>query len=89
VSAFAGHAADGTGVLADSAHGTALEVQGKLPEPERRDHLSASSGSNVKRIRLADATTKTFVVATVQGTTPGVTSAWSRWLRAPDTSRSP
>jgi hypothetical protein len=67
----AGRAANGTGVLADSANGTALNVQGTLVL-SRSGRTTVFAGQNFKQITLTHLESNTFIVATVQGATADV-----------------
>jgi hypothetical protein len=67
----AGRAVNGTGVLADSANGTALNVQGTL-ELSRSGRTTVPAGQLFKQVSLTNLSSKTFIIATVQGGTAGV-----------------
>ena len=67
----AGRAANGTGVLADSANGTALNVSGVLVA-SRSGLATVAAGQIYKQVSLTDLSSKSFIVATVQGATAGV-----------------
>jgi hypothetical protein len=62
----AGRAAGGTGVLADSASGTALKVTGRTKFSTSGTAVIASGQKKVT-VTLAGVTTSDFVLATVQG----------------------
>jgi hypothetical protein len=62
----AGRAAGGTGVLADSANGTALQVTGRTKFSTAGIAVIASGQKKVT-VSLAGVTTSDFVLATVQG----------------------
>jgi hypothetical protein len=62
----AGRAAAGTGVLADSANGTALKVTGRTKFSTSGTAVIASGQKKVT-VTLAGVTTTDFVLATVQG----------------------
>jgi hypothetical protein len=67
----AGRAANGTGVLADSANGTALNVSGVLVA-SRSGLATVATGQIYKQVSLTKLSATTFIVATVQGATAGV-----------------
>jgi hypothetical protein len=70
-SGVTGHAPDGTGVLARSANGTALQVRGTLML-SRSGEVIVSTGQRYIQVALTDLVPKTFIIATVQGGRSGV-----------------
>jgi hypothetical protein len=66
-----GQSPNGIGVLARSKNGTALQVGGTLAL-SRSGRAIVSGGQRYSQVPLADLTSKTFIIATVQGGGIGV-----------------
>jgi hypothetical protein len=66
-----GRAQDGIGVLAKSGNGTALKVEGPV-DLSRSGRTTVAAGQRYSQIPLGDLSSKTFIIATVQGGTGGV-----------------
>jgi hypothetical protein len=69
-----GDAANGTGVLASSAHGTALSVTGKA-KFSRSGIVTIGAGKSSKTVTLAGVTTSSMVLATAQQSTTRLVQA--------------
>ena len=61
-----GRSQDGIGVLAKSRNGTALKVEGTV-DLRRSGRTTVAAGERYSQVALGGLSTKTFIIATVQG----------------------